>query len=205
MKSAKSKKGPRNPRITLDKDSRKGAKQAETSDGRSKKGRGRPPKISRDWVTGRAYDNSIKIGQVWSKLEAPLLACQTEEKIIAAFKLYAEPYAQSFVPHLARDILILIRDKKFPKRAKARISFLANSLAGRPDLSLRSSRDICEKHRAERKRKSRHQILRHEFYIECSCGYKGPALDNSCRNCHAGISFSLEELGVTGTRLFPRR
>ena len=62
------------------------------------------------------------------------------------------------VPH----ILALIRDPKFPKRQEQRINFLADSVGGRPDLALRTSRDICEKERARQRRKSPHKILRHE-------------------------------------------
>jgi len=83
----------------------------------------------------------------------------------------------------------VIREKKFPKRPRAQIEFLANSLAGLPSVEPRTSRDICAKHLAEQKAKSPHKILRKEFYVECSCGYKGPALNDACRKCGAQISF----------------
>jgi YD repeat-containing protein len=52
-----------------------------------------------------------------------------------------------------------------------------------------TSRDICAKGLAEEKAKSPHKILRKEFYVECSCGFKGPALNDACRKCGAQISF----------------
>jgi hypothetical protein len=163
-----------------------------------KKVRGRPRKIPLSWVTGRAYNHAIQLKQVWPRLEAPLLAAQTVEEVQTAFENCAQPYTRDFVPERAADILVVLRDPKFPKRPEARIHFLADSLGGRPKLSLRTSRDICEKERARQRRKSQHHILRREFYIECSCGYKGPARDNACRKCGAEIPFSLHELMGTG-------
>ena len=159
-----------------------------------KRGRGRPHKIPRSWVIGRA-DNYRKIlAQVWSKLRDPLLAAQTEQQAIAAFESYGQPYAGEFVSRLAPDILALIRDQSFPKRPKAQIGFLADSLAGRPNVEFRTSRDICVKERADQRAKSQHKIIRIEFYIECECGYKGPARDNACRKCGSGIPVSFGAL-----------
>jgi hypothetical protein len=76
-----------------------------------------------------------------------------------------------------KDILVVKMEKKFPKRAMPQIKFLANSLnslAGRPNVEFRTSRDICAKALAEEKARSPYKILRKEFYIECSCGFKGP-------------------------------
>lgn len=159
-----------------------------------KKVRGRPRKIPPSWVTGRAYNYGLQLGVIWSKLEAPLLSAQTAEEVTTAFENYGQPYASDFVPEQAADILVLIRNAKFPKHPEAQINFLADSLSGRPRLSLRTSRDICEKERARQRRKSQHRIIRHEFYIECSCGYKGPARDNACRKCGAEILSSIPQL-----------
>jgi len=60
------------------------------------------------WVIGWAYNKSIQLGQVWPKLQAPLLACKTEEEVTAAFKLYAEPYADSFVPRVDHGLKRLV-------------------------------------------------------------------------------------------------
>ena len=95
-------------------------------------------------------------------------------------------------PRLSADVLSLLNDPHFPQRSIPRIKFLARSLAGRSTLSFRSSRDICEKVAAQEMRQSPHRILRREFYIECSCGYKGPALDNNCRKCGAEPQLSID-------------
>jgi hypothetical protein len=152
-----------------------------------KRSRGRPQKIPRAWVTGRAFNSRIGLSQVWPKLCDPLLAAQTEDQIIAAFENHGQPYSGDYVRQ-APDILALIRDPSFPKRPKAQIGFLADSLAGRPSVEFRTSRDICVRERARERAKSPHKILRKEFYIECSCGYEGPARDNACRSCSAEIS-----------------
>ena len=159
-----------------------------------KKSRGRPQRIPRSWVIGRADNSRIGLAQVWPKLRDPLLAAQTEEQAIAAFENYGQPYTGDFVPRMAPDILALIRDPSFPKRPKAQIGFLADSLAGRPNIEFRTSRDICVKERAKQRAKSPHKIIRKEFYIECECGYKGPARDNASRKCGAEIPVSLGTL-----------
>ena len=154
---------------------------------------GRPQTMPPSWVTGRAYNARIQLQQVWPKLSGPLLAAKTEEEVKSAFEEFAKPYASDFVPDRVSDVFALIRDPKFPKRKEAQITFLADSLGGRPSLSLRRSRDICERERAKQRRKSKYKIIRNEFYIECTCGYKGPALNNACRKCGAEIPFSLFE------------
>lgn len=158
-----------------------------------KQKRGRPQEMPRNWVTGRAYNLQVQLQQVWSKLGGPLLAAKTEEEVKSAFEEFAKPYTGNFVPNQISDIFTLIKGKKFPKKQEAQINFLADSLGGRPNLSLRRSRDICEKERARQRRKTKHRIIRNEFYIECTCGYKGPALDNACRNCGAEIPVSIFE------------
>jgi hypothetical protein len=80
------------------------------------------------------------LGQVWPKLRDPLMAAETEEQVIAAFENNGQPYAGEFVPRMATDILALIRDASFPKRQKAQIGYLADSLAGRPNVELLRSR-----------------------------------------------------------------
>lgn len=159
-----------------------------------KRGRGRPQTIPRSWVIGRADNYRNNLAQVWPKMRDPLLAAQTEEQIIAAFENHGQPYARDFAPRLAPDILVLIRDASFPKRPKAQTGFLADSLAGRPRVQFRTSRDICVKERAKRRAKSPHKIIRKEFYVECSCGYEGPALNSACLKCGAEIPISFDTL-----------
>ncbi len=147
-------------------------------------------------VIGRAKNFRMVLGNVWTSLRDPLLAASSEEEVTKAFESYAQPYAHYFVPRLALDALHVIREKKFPTRPKAQINFLADSLAGRPNVGFRTSRDVCSAERAKERAKSPHEVIRHEFYIECTCGYKGPAKDNACRKCKAPIMFSLEELNT---------
>ncbi len=159
-----------------------------------KRGRGRPQSIPRSWVIGHADNCRFSLAQVWPKLCDPLLGAQTEEEVTAVFENYGQPYAGDFVPRLVPDILAVISDPSFPKRTKARIGFLADSLAGRPNVGFRTSRDICIKERAKQRVKSPHKIIRKEFYIECECGYQGPARDDACRKCGAGIPIALGTL-----------
>jgi hypothetical protein len=120
----------------------------------------------------------------------PLFWCSCFENM-QEIEEFAKPYTGNFVPERISDIFTLVKNEKFPKKKDAQINFLADSLGGRPNLSLRRSRDICEKECAKQRRKTKHRIVRNEFYIECTCGYKGPALDNACRNCGAEIPLSI--------------
>jgi hypothetical protein len=128
------------------------------------------------------------------------LGCQNKEEVIAAFENHAQPYGQEFVPRLASDILKLIKEIGFPLRGKAQVKYIAESLAGRPTVSLRTSRDICGKIRAEENAKSPYRIIRKEFYIVCECGYKGPVEFDACRKCGAQIDYLRDAL--LGPRIF---
>jgi len=75
--------------------------------------------------------------------------------------------------------LKIVNDPKFPKRAAAQIRYLADSLAGVEQVTPRRSRDIV----AEERNRIRHKIIRQDYYIACTCGYEGPALDGACRGC----------------------
>jgi hypothetical protein len=154
----------------------------------NKRGRGRPRLCRYSEIWGRAQNYQGIFAEVWQKLSGPLLAARTEDEVTDVFRSHAEPYAQEFVPRLARDILNVIREKKFPKKHRTQISFIANSLAGRPNVEPRTSRDICARALAEEEARSPHKILRKEFYVECSCGYLGPALNNACRKCGAQVN-----------------
>ena len=160
---------------------------------REKRRRGRPYHVRHSEVVGRAENYRGILGYVWSDLCGPLVAANSIEHVIEAFEKYAD-YAREFVPRLAEDILKVIHEPKFPKRQDPQINFLADSLAGRPNVEPRTSRDICTKHRAAERDKSPHKIIRKEFYVECSCGYKGPALNDACRKCGAKISYLPEIL-----------
>jgi hypothetical protein len=170
---------------TLDAFSRKAINQ-------SKDGRGRPNLLPPDTVTGHAFNFEFQLNEVWESLEKHLLNSKTSDEVTEAFKKFAGPYDREFVPRLSSDILLLLNDPDFPQHPLPRTRFLARSLAGRPVLSFRRSRDICEKADRKDKRKSPHHLLRREFYIECSCGYRGPALDDCCRKCGAAPPLTLD-------------
>lgn len=159
---------------------------------REKKRRGRHSIVPRGTVTGHADNFEFQLNEVWERLEKPLLNAKTSEQVTEAFRKFAEPYGGEFVPRLSSDILSLLSDPDFPQRALPRTRFLARSLAGRSLLSFRRSRDICEEADREEKRKSPHRIVRREFYIECSCGYRGPAFNDGCRKCGAQPPLSLD-------------
>ena len=139
---------------------------------------------------------------MWERLAGPLLAAESEDQVRAAFEEHGQPYSDDFVPRTTADIFEVIRDPSFPKRPKAQIGFLADSLAGRPTVTARTSRDICSKGRARLRAASPHKIIRHEFYVECECGYKGPARDNACRECGASIQIDINSILWGSARRF---
>ncbi len=153
-----------------------------------KRGRGRPKRVSPSETEGRAYNYRIIFDQIWDAIGEPLLKAQTKQDVIEVFGKDGR-YLHEFEP-IAGLVLSAIHDPEFPKTRQTQINFLADSLPGRGRVSLRRSRDICAEVRAQQKKA--HHIIRHEFYVECSCGYKGPALNNACRKCKTKIGFVWE-------------
>mgnify|MGYP001608410579 CR=1 FL=1 len=179
---AKRKKLTKSPRKTLDIVS-------------AKRRRGRPG-VRRSFVTGSAYDYGLVLEQHWDQLGLALLNVQTSEDVISAFDNVPEYVKNRFVPDRADEILRLLRDPKFPKKREAQIRFLGESLAGRGIVSPRRARDIC----AEERAKPKHQIIRRDFYIQCTCGYKGPAKHGACPKCGTKtVAWSVQFRG-----LFPK-
>ena len=141
-----------------------------------------------DAVAGRSENYRGILPLIWKELETPLLMAQTDDDVVKAFQI-AQPGGNEFTS-LAPLILQVVKDPKFPKRQKARINFLADSVAGVGLVTARSSRDICAKERKERTvLQQAPRILRYEFYIECSCDYKGNSRDHACPECGAEILF----------------
>lgn len=139
-----------------------------------KKRRGRPG-VRPSEIRGRGDNYRLIFKQTWKHVGEPLLQAKTEEDAIQAFDTY---YKQEFAP-IAPLILKVLRDPKFPRRTGTQINFLADSLAGRGQIEPRTSRDIC----ARERRKKVNYIIRRDFYIECTCRYKGPALHGKCPKC----------------------
>jgi hypothetical protein len=156
----------------------------------AKPGRGRRARIRSTEVAGRAANFRWIFEQVWDRLWPLLDNATGEEDVVRAFQEGASPFQRGqFVP-LAALAFQVLHERKFPKRRQARINFLADSLAGVGVVTPRRSRDICAQERAKEKRaKSAHHIIRYEFYVECSCGYRGRSQDHLCAKCGAAINF----------------
>jgi hypothetical protein len=140
--------------------------------------RGRPG-VRREEIAGRAYHYGLVFDQCWKNIREQVLNANTADEITAAFREAGEQYWSYFVPHRSETILQIVNDPKFPKRAAAQIRYLADSLAGVEQVTPRRSRDIV----AEERNRIRHKIVRQEYYIACTCGYEGPALNGACPGC----------------------
>lgn len=162
---------------------RKVAKQAEkpldTFSKRPKRGR---PGVRPSEISGRGEHYRLIFTHIWDVVGSALLQARTEEQVVRAFDPC--PNYQREFEHQASLILRVLREPKFPKRTKPQRNFLADSLAGLGRISPRRSRDIC----LHERNKIEHHIIREEYYVECTCGYQGPALDGGCRKCGAGKS-----------------
>ena len=148
--------------------------------------RGRPPKIVASWVRGRADNYRGILDTVWERVAPNLLKAKSREDVLKSFQdANVGGYALEFA--VSADLILqALRERKFPKRQrKAQINFIADSIAAQGVVSLRSSRDICEKERARIKRI--HHIIHYEYWIVCSCGYKGHSLNHACPKCEAEI------------------
>lgn len=161
---------------------KKNSKTAEK--GLQKPGRGRPPKIPASEVVGRADHYRDILQAVWEKVWPPLSTAESKDDVIAAIERAAPIERGDFTGH-ASLLLEILNGKNFPKRRQARINFLADSLAARGVVTPRRSRDICAQERA--KAKGVGHIIRFEFYVECSCGYRGHSWNHACLKCGAPI------------------
>jgi hypothetical protein len=140
--------------------------------------RGRPG-VRRDEIAGRAYQYGLVFTQCWKNIREQVLKAKTADEITAGFKEAGEQYWSYFVPHRSETIFKIVNDSKFPRRAAAQIRYLADSLAGVELVTPRRSRDIV----GEERNRIRHKIIRQDYYIQCTCGYEGPALKGACQSC----------------------
>ena len=162
-------------------------------------GRGRPRRMRASEIYGRAgnyrtyfwkmrfdkkKDQSVR-DHPWPWAEQ-MLAATNEDELRKAFA-GAPGYVQMQFANFYPLILSIFKEKTFPKTIPAQLDYLADSLGALGEVSTRRSRDVCGIERTRARRKSPHKIIRHEYYVECSCGYKGPARDNACRKCGAEI------------------
>lgn len=145
--------------------------------------RGRKPKMDADLVLLGAERHG-KWLKKWSKAInwKKLQKARSREDVEEAFRRVPSTHLDGLYRLLFPLILRTTRDPGFPKiRREAQIRFLAESLGGEGIITARRARDICSQQR--NRSNPEHRIIRREFYIECSCGYKGPALNGGCRRC----------------------
>src|SRR5207245_6696620 len=100
----------------------------KTLDSDSPKRRGPRRQIQPTTVVGRADNYRWMLQQVWDSVWPSLSNAQNPEDIFKALE-NARPYDREFAPW-AVTILAVLREKRFPKRNKARINFIADSIAG---------------------------------------------------------------------------
>ena len=148
--------------------------------------RGRRARMRASEIRGRADNYRWIFDQVWERLWPLLSKAKSKEEVMETLEQGANPYHREFVPFASLAFKIL-KERRFPRRRKAQINFLADSLAGLGLVTPRRSRDICEEERT--KEKKTHRIIHYEFYIECSCGHKGRSHAHSCPECGAKIDF----------------
>jgi hypothetical protein len=148
----------------------------------SEETRGRKRRIHAENVV-RAANDLLKIlegcrDQIdWGKLEL----AKTEKEAASAFERLPSPHRERLnlwlpaIPEWAQE-------GKFPKtNLERKMRHLADSIAAEGFLTPRRCRDVCLE---ERKRQEKiGMIFRREFYIECTCGYRGPAKGGGCPQC----------------------
>lgn len=145
-------------------------------------------------ISKRAYDIAIKLRLLQNQIDWDVLfrAPRSIQNIKKAFVRAEQfPEMRDLWEQTQNGLLILdwLKEEKFPQTdLVAKMRHLAESiggpsLIGRGKISLRRSRDIC----LEKRERGRGTILRVDFYIECSCRYKGPAKDGRCPRCGATI------------------
>ena len=143
----------------------------------SKRGRGRPG-VRKSEVQNRADDYRVTLEQNWDVLATPFLKAQSDEEFKRLLDEVPYDIRNRFAPIRFSLVEKTRTDPRFPKKAKAQIGFLGDSLAGLGRVAPRTSRDICAEGR-----KKRHMIIRQDYYIECTCGYEGPAKHGACPGC----------------------
>ena len=135
-------------------------------------------------VYRRALNYRTIFGQVWDKLSEPFLKTTSEVEVLQALETHAPQYVGQFAPSLVRLIFEVVHHPRFPKRRDPQINYLADSLAALGWVRPKRSREIVAQELAKERAKLKHRVLRREFYIECTCGYQGPAYKGKCPGRH---------------------
>jgi hypothetical protein len=146
----------------------------------NKRGPGRERKIDPHIVVTTADTFRSQFAHAWPILGKQLLAAKSAPdlwEVVRSGRGIISPM-DDFI--FSERIFQIINSPKFPKvRTKSQIHFLADSLGGCGLVTPRRAREIC----AEERAKEQHVIVRRDFYIECTCGYAGPALNGACQEC----------------------
>ena len=144
----------------------------------NRNGPGRPG-ISKSEVLNRAWDYTLTFEQSWELVKEALLDAETAQGFRTAIGAVPNHIKRKFPVEIFRLILRIRKDPKFPSSQRAQVKFFAESLAGDGRVTPRRSRDIC----AEARRNPANMIIRRDYYIECTCEYKGPAYYQTCPKC----------------------
>lgn len=145
-----------------------------------KPGPGRPRNIDPHIVIETADVFRAQFSLAWPTMGKQLLAAQSALELWDVVKSGRGVISNTEDFIFSERIFEIIHDPKFPRvRDKSQVNFLANSLGASGLVKPRRSREICTKER----KKVRHVIVRRDYYIECTCGYAGPALNGACQNC----------------------
>ena len=151
--------------------------------GPRKRPRGRPKGVHMREVVNRASHYAAVLKHSWDVL-GQALADGSKDEILTALERIDGNNRQDLT-QLIPVILQVRKERTFPTRPKAQIRFFAESLAARGIVSPRRSRDICGEFR--RMEEKQHTIIRQDYYIECTCGYQGPAHRGTCPACKTSI------------------
>jgi hypothetical protein len=153
------------------------------------KPRGRGRLVPGRTVLGCADNYNVQFCSVWDRIGEQLLAAKSQEDVFKAVNSVGTLLGNPIDPQRFSALIFqILSDPSFPKlRKKSQIKFLSDSLGANGTLSPRRSRDVCAEEREKARRT--HQILRYEYFVECSCGYKGHSENHACAKCGAAILF----------------
>jgi len=144
-------------------------------------------------VRMRALNYRRTLRRVWPQLGPELVKAETADDVATAWLAVGLRDGEDgfrLLTVLAGEILAITKEKGFRQiGTEAQPRYVADSLATVGRTKFRRSRDIA----AKAEPSPEHQIQHAEavWYVECSCGYKGPSKAYACRKCGAKIQFSL--------------
>ena len=149
--------------------------------------RGRKRFVAPNSVVGTANNYLTAFSLEWNRIGDQILTAKSPEEVLRALDTSSGQIQIPFDKSRFAALIFEIKNEPtFPKvRMKSQIRFLSDSLGANGVLTPRRSRDVCAEERA--KAKVTHHILRYEYFVECSCGYKGNSQNHACAECGAPI------------------